>query len=77
MAAQSILSESFYQSPAFYGSGTQILVQNDGCTVFKTENETGEGIMTRYPVLPGLELLYNDMHITTVRSNQNKVPFMI
>ena len=75
MAAQSILSESFYQSPAFYGPGTQILVQNDGCTVFKTENETGEGVMTRYPVLPGLELLYNDMHITTVRANQNKMPY--
>ncbi len=30
--------------------------------------------MTRYPVLPGMELLYNDMHITTVRANQNKVP---
>lgn len=30
--------------------------------------------MTRYPVLPGMELLYNDMHITIVRANQNKVP---
>ena len=74
MSTQSILSESFYQSPAFYGPGSQILVQNDDCTVFKMENETGEGIMTRYPVLPGMELLYNDMHITTVRANQNKVP---
>lgn len=74
MPAQSILSESFYQSPAFYGPGSQILVQNDGCTVFKMENETGEGIMTRYPVLPGMELLYNDMHITSVRANHNKIP---
>ena len=68
MPAQSILSE------ALYGSGTQVLTQNDGCTVFKIENETGEGVMTRYPVLPGMELLYNDMHITTVRANQNKTP---
>ncbi len=74
MPAQSILSESFYRSPAFYGPGSQVLAQDDGCTVFKIENETGEGIMTRYPVLPGMELLYNDMHITTVRANQNKVP---
>ena len=29
--------------------------------------------MTRYPVLPGMELLYNDMHITNVRANQNKL----
>lgn len=74
MLAQSILSEAFYQSQALYGSGTQVLTQNDGCTVFKIENETGEGVMTRYPVLPGMELLYNDMHITTVRANQNKTP---
>ena len=74
MSTQSILSESFYQSPAFYGPGSQILVQNDDCTVFKMENETGEGIMSRYPVLPGMELLYNDMHITVVRANQNKEP---
>ena len=74
MPAQSILSEAFYQSQALYGSGTQVLTQNDGCTVFKIENETGEGVMTRYPVLPGMELLYNDMHITTVRANQNKTP---
>jgi len=74
MPAQGILSESFYQSPAFYGPGSQILAQNDGCTIFKIENETGEGIMTRYPVLPGMELLYNDMHITIARANQNKVP---
>lgn len=74
MAAQEILSKSFYQGPAFYGSGSKILAQNDKCTVFKMENETGEGIMTRFPILPGIELLYNDMHITTVRANQNKTP---
>lgn len=71
---ESILSEPYYQSQVFYGPGTQILSKNDGCTVFKMENETGEGTMTRYPVLPGIELLYNDMHITTVRTGQNKAP---
>lgn len=71
----SMLSESFYQSPVFYGPGSQILAQNDSCTVFKMENETGKGIMTRYPVLPGMELLYNDMHITTVRADENKLPY--
>lgn len=74
MPAQNILLESFYQGPAFYGPGSKILAQNDDCTVFKMENETGEGIMTRFPILPGIELLYNDMHITTVRASQNKVP---
>ena len=74
MAAQGILLESFYRGPAFYGPGSKVLAQNDNCTVFKMENETGEGIMTRFPILPGIELIYNDMHITTVRANQNKTP---
>ncbi len=73
MPAQNILSESFYQSQAFYGPESQVLAQNDDFTVFKIENETGKGVMTRYPVLPGMELLYNDMHITTVRADQNKL----
>ena len=74
MPTQSVLSESFYQSPIFYGPESQILAQDDGCTIYKMENETGEGIMTRYPVLPGMELLDNDMHITVVRANQNQEP---
>lgn len=65
-------SEPIYQ--ALYSPGAHFLSQGDGCTVFKLENETGEGIMTRYPVLPGMELLYNDMHITTVRAKENKMP---
>ncbi len=57
MPEHSALPESFCQSQVLYGPGTQILTQSDGCTVFKMENETGEGIMTWYPVLPGIELL--------------------
>ncbi|MDE6591140.1 MAG: AraC family transcriptional regulator, partial [Oscillospiraceae bacterium] len=72
MTEQSLLSESFYKTAIRYGPEIQTLVRDDDCFVFKMENETGEGTMTRYPVLPGMELLYNDMHITTVRANQNK-----
>ncbi len=72
MPEQSILSESFYKAPILYGPGAQILVQGDDCSVFKMENETGEGIMTRYPVLPGIELLYNDIHMTIAHAEQNK-----
>lgn len=70
--SESILSEPYYQSQVFYGPGTQILSKNDGCTVFKMENETGEGTMTQYPVLPGIELLYNDIHMTIAHTGQNK-----
>ncbi len=72
MPRQSILSESLYKAPVLYGPGTQTLVRGDDCSVFKMENETGEGIMTRYPVLPGIELLYNDIHMTIAHAEQNK-----
>ncbi len=72
MPEHSALSESFCQSQVFYGPGTQILTQSDGCTVFKMENETGVGTMTQCPVLPGIELLYNDIHMTVAHAGQNK-----
>lgn len=72
MPEKTILSESLYRSPILYGPGTQTLARGDDCTVFKMENETGEGIMTRYPVLPGIELLYNDIHMTIAHEEQNK-----
>lgn len=72
MPTQSILSEVFYRS---YGPETHTMAQDNDCSIYKMENETGEGIMTRYPVLPGIELLYNDIHMTVVHADQNKLPY--
>ncbi len=71
MPAQRILPEHLYTG---YDRGTYTLSQNEDCFVYKMRNETGEGLMTRYLVLPGIELLYNDFHMTTVHSDQNKPP---
>lgn len=54
MPEQGVLSELPYKAPILYGSGTQTLVRGNDCSVFKMENETGEGSMTWYPVLPEL-----------------------
>ncbi len=72
MPTQKILPGKFYTG---YDRGIYTLFQNGDCFVYKMENETGEGIMTRYLVLPGIELLYNDFHMTTVHSEQNKPPY--
>ena len=74
MSAQNSLSETFYEHQVFYGTSAQMIAKEDGCSVFKMENETGEGIMTCYPIFPGIELIYNDMHISAVRKNQGKPP---
>ena len=34
------------------------------CKVYKLSNETGTGKITTYQVFSGIELYYNDMHIT-------------
>lgn len=56
-----------------YGPETQVVLQSDECTVYKMENHTGEGVITRYPVFHGIELLYNDIHMSD-GVNQNKLP---
>lgn len=72
MPTQNILSEVFYRS---YGPEAHTMAQDSGCSIYKMENETGEGIMTRYPDLPEIELLYNDIHMTVVHAEQNKLPY--
>ena len=44
------------------GTGVK-LAENDGCSVFQFQNETGEGTITIYEVFPGVSLSYNDFHI--------------
>ncbi|WP_343208798.1 AraC family transcriptional regulator [Anaerolentibacter hominis] len=46
-----------------YGKDVQIISRKDDCTVYRLSDETGEVIMTSYMVFPGIELIYNDVHI--------------
>lgn len=62
-----------FNSKMLYDPGIQILIQEEDRTVFRMANETGEGIITRYPVFPGIELLYNDIHMSDAMSS-NKLP---
>lgn len=42
-------------------------------SIDKMKNSTGEGVITRYEILPGMELFYNDFHMSDGQ-NQNKLP---
>lgn len=46
-----------------YGNEMRILSQNDDCTVFWVENNTGNGVVTNYRVFPGITVFYNDFHM--------------
>lgn len=67
------LSPENFRTRILYGPGIQTLIQGNDCSVYKMENQTGEGIITRYPVFPGIELLYNDIHMSD-GLNHNKLP---
>lgn len=47
----------------FYGNNITVLKSDRDCTVYKMKDVTGEGTMTCYKVLPGIELMYNDFHM--------------
>ncbi len=51
------------------------LIENDECSVYQMKNESGEGIMTTYQIIPGVSISYNDYHIescdSTFSTNRN------
>lgn len=50
-----------------YGTNAQIISHSDECTVYRILDESGEAVMTSYHVLPGIELVYNDVHMQSCR----------
>ena len=60
--------EELIKTQVLHGEAAQTIIQGENCSVYKMENETGEGVITRYPVFPGIELLYDD-----IRSEERRV----
>ena len=56
--------EELIKTQVLQGEAAQTIIQGENCSVYKMENETGEGVITRYPVFPGIELLYDDIHMS-------------
>lgn len=44
------------------------LTENEECCVYQIKNETGEGIVICYQVLPGVSVSYNDFHMESCDS---------
>lgn len=70
--AESILQSPFsdrFSSIDLYGSSVAA-ADNNTCNHFHLENESGIGDITLYHVFPGIELVYNDMHMAYCNQNQ-------
>lgn len=46
-----------------YGDDVKIISRTDDCTVYRLENEAGYIDMTCYSVFPGIDLVYDDVHM--------------
>ena len=57
----------------FFDQKVQKTTGKNNRTIYKMNNETGEGIITQYIILPGIQFFYNDFHMSNGQ-NQNKLP---
>lgn len=81
-AAGDILSETpesdnDFSSVDLYGSAVQKKNENSICSAFHLENESGVGDITVYQAFPGIELIYNDMHMEYCNKTQNPRPGVV
>ena len=68
---QSESENNRFTSIDLYGSAVHEQTANDDlCNHFHLKNESGEGDITLYQVFPGIELVYNDMHMEYCNKNQ-------
>lgn len=64
-------SEEHFTSIDLYGASvSREEDEEDVCRRFHLENETGVGDITLYQVFPGIELVYNDMHMEYCNRDQ-------
>lgn len=45
------------------GSNVKTIVRNENCSVLMLSDDTGEGVMTVYQVMPGVMICFSDMHM--------------
>jgi hypothetical protein len=55
----------------FLGPDAKLLARSGTCAVFQVENETGNGIVTVYDAFPGVQLMYNDLHLARITEHDN------
>ena len=60
-----------FTSIGLYGASVHEKSEDDGSSsCFHLENESGTGDITLYRVFPGMELVYNDMHMAYCNKQQ-------
>lgn len=63
-------SSGGFTSIDLYGASVREKGEDDTCDRFHLKNESGVGDITLYHVFPGIELVYNDMHMAYCNKEQ-------
>ena len=50
------------QQEDLFGGAASIRSREDRCTVYRLTSSTGESLLQAYPVFPGIELIYDNIH---------------
>lgn len=53
-----------------HGSAVEVLSRGEDCTTYRLADESGAVVMTSYSVFPGIDLIYNDVHIRSSAVNR-------
>ena len=69
--------ESDFRSVDLYGSSVRRKKEDAICSRFHLENESGTGDIAVYQTFPGMELVYNDMHMEYCNKMQGPRPGFI
>ena len=64
MLTREEIQMSEQQFTDFFDPEIQKIVSEDGCSIYRMKNVTGEGVITRYEILPGIELFLSLIHIS-------------
>ena len=66
-----------FSSIELYGTSAREKEAKDADNRFHLENESGTGSITLYRVFPGIELVYNDMHMAYCNKEQKPAPHVM
>lgn len=62
---------------ALYGAPDSAEQDPAGCKIYRLRNETGEGALSLYELLPGVRVAYNDIHMAYCNKNQQPAAHVI
>ena len=66
-----------HRETILYGDQAQILSREEDHTHYRLPSPDGEVLLTAYPVFPGIEIIYNDVHAASCQLVRGRRPGLL